>query len=116
MLQIVMAVVRPALDHGVARAALIPTEPQAIAVYALLAWSVLLVWLGNRGSGVDDEEAEGGTSAEGKEDAPASTDPGARERGASAASRGKRVQGRQRGRKKLTRAQKRRRGHITWIQ
>lgn len=116
MLYTVMAVVRPALSLGVARAALIPTEPSAIAVYALLAWSLILVWLGNRGSDVEDTQAEGEGDAAGKEDDPASTDEDARGGRASSATRGQRGRSGQRGRRKLTRAQKRRRGHINWIQ
>lgn len=122
MLYTVMAVVRPTLSLGVARAALIPTEPSAIAVYALLAWSLILVWLGNRGSDVEDTQAEGQADAAGKGNDPASTDEEAGGSDLSSTTRGSRGRGgdrgrdRKRGRKKLTRAQKRRRGHIDWIQ
>lgn len=122
MLYTVMAIVRPALSLGVARATLIPTEPPAIAVYALLAWALILVWLGNRGSDVEDTRAEGEADAPGKGNEPASIDEEARGSDLSSTTRGSRGQSRNRGRsgkrerRKLTRAQKRRRGHIDWIQ
>jgi hypothetical protein len=116
MLQTVMAVVHPELTHGVARAALIPTEPHAIAVYALVAWSIVLVWLGNRGSDVEDVQAEGEAGVEGTQDDPAPAEEETKASRASSAARGKRDRRAKRGSKKLTRAQKRRRGHIDWIQ
>ncbi len=119
MYPLVMALVRPSL-HDSVHPSTIPTEPEAIAVYALLAWSIWLVWMGNRSSKVAAENADDSSEeqSDGKSeskpthsttdiDAPGAVRP---RQGHGTERRGKKAK------KKLTRAQRRRRGHIDWIQ
>ena len=110
MFYIITAAVCPAATHAAVRAALIPTEPQAIAVYVLLAWSFFAVWAGNRSSSdadVDDTEADGT-----EEDRSSENEDGADEANDA---RGV-VRRRRKRRKSLSRAQRRKRGHVNWIQ
>lgn len=74
----------------------IPTEPQAIAAYALLSWFGVMIWLGNRNSGTSGSAPGGGSEA--SAEAGDGSGPG------------------KPGKKKLSRAQRRRRGNIDWIQ
>ncbi|MDX1493785.1 MAG: hypothetical protein R3253_06995 [Longimicrobiales bacterium] len=104
-------------------AAAVPTDPPALAAYTLLAWFVLLVWLGNRGSGkkegASDEQSPDHASAEappaeGEEDGKRAT--GARTGASEAHAAGSEGRTTRRKTKKLSRKQRRRRGHINWIQ
>ena len=111
MLQNILAVVRPTAFDGAVQAALIPTEPQAIAVYALLAWAFVVVWVGNRNSG-DDTDAGDATDDEGSvtDEDEISIKPPIPGRSSREARRPRDR------RKKLSRSQRRKRGHINWIQ
>lgn len=77
----------------------VPTEPQAILVYALLLVAVWAVWLGNRSSG---EPADRGVD----------TPSEAGDQNADAAPKASRTTPR----KRKNKAKRRRQGHIDWIQ
>lgn len=116
MLHALMAVVRPSpFDH--LHLASPPTEPEALAVYALVGWAAWLVWAGNRKSGEGREESSSESSGTDSDSDPpvggrsADIETAAGDKaGRDSRSRGK---GKER---KLTRAERRRRGHIDWIQ
>ena len=96
-----------------------PTEPAAIVVYVLLAGSVWLVWAGNRTSGNTGEGESRSPPESGDTDL--DSDPDVEARSADAGSSEGRAGGRttsrgKRKKRKLTREQRRRRGHINWIQ
>ena len=111
MLHIIAAAVRPAATYGAVQTAAIPTEPQALAIYILLAWSFFAVWVGNRNS--DSGEGEAPETDEGDDDPrSAEGDDGS----AQPAERNRRAERRRTGGRKLSRAQRRKRGHIDWIQ
>lgn len=84
-------------------AAQLPTEPAVVAAYALLVGFVGLVWVGNRRSGRPQSSEDGGSTAGGPATAIEGGDASAEGRPSSRP-------------RKLTKAQRRRRGHIDWIQ
>lgn len=102
MYQVTMAAVQPLSEH--IQSASIPTDPAVVTVYILLLGSAWLVWVGNRNSGASGEGSEPDVPSDAGSDADSTGEGDASGRSHTKANR------------KLTRAQRRRRGSINWIQ
>lgn len=117
MTHVILTVVWPS-SMDTLKAAALPTDPPALAAYTLLVWFVLLVWWGNRGSGKKDEGAEGGVEGASDSSKSGGADAGEAEAegGGGDGPRKNRRTAPRGSRGKLSRAQRRRRGYINWIQ
>ena len=100
----------------------VPTDPQAIAAYTLLAWFGAMIWIGNRRSGApgvqdpNESDLNPDLSSQATDLGESPLAGGSTGNDGGGGHSGWESSKRPKGRKKLTRAQRRRRGNINWIQ